>query len=145
MKKSEQRFGVSFSLKQCRGFEVDPKAALKFLLKEVGLRRFRLMSYWDEHELSCGEYNFKELDWQFDLIEEYGGEVSLCLGVRQPRWPENHLPQWVLSLSSSEFKKELIKFNTKVVQRYKKRESLVSWQLENEALNRSFGVNGNFD
>jgi hypothetical protein len=143
--KDKEIFGVSVSVKQCRGFDLDPKATLKFLLKEMGFRRFRLMSYWDEHEKSPNTFDFKELDWQFDLIEKYGGEISLSLGMRQPRWPENHLPQWALSLSAEDLQKAVIKFNEQVVKRYKKRKSLVSWQLENEALNRSFGVNGNFD
>lgn len=30
------------------------------------------------------------------------------------------------------------------MERYKERPSIISWQLENEALNRSFGKNGNF-
>lgn len=145
MKNKSVQFGVSFSLKQCFGFKLNAKDTLEFLLKEMGIRRFRLMSYWDEHEKNSGEYDFRNLDWQFDLIEKYGGSVVLCLGMRQPRWPENHLPEWALSLSGQDLQKAIIKFSETVVNRYKNRKSLVSWQLENEALNRSFGVNGNFD
>lgn len=139
------KFGVSFSLKQCRGFGIDPKDTLQFLTKDMGLRRFRLMSYWDEHELIQGIYDFKELDWQFDAIEKVGGEVTLCVGVRQPRWPESHYPEWSLSLSQADRDAALLRFNKEVIKHYKDKECLVSWQLENEALNRGFGVNGNFD
>ncbi len=79
------KFGVSFSLKQSRGFGTDPKDTLSFLIKEMGLKRFRLMSYWDEHEKAPGNYDFKELDWQFKMIESAGGAITLCIGARQPR------------------------------------------------------------
>lgn len=139
------KFGVSFSLKQCRGFGIDPKDTLQFLIKDVGLRRFRLMSYWDEHELVEGRYDFKELDWQFDSIEKVGGAVTLCVGARQPRWPESHYPGWALELEQNERDSALLRFNEQVINRYKSKKCLVSWQFENEALNRGFGVNGNFD
>ena len=32
-----------------------------------------------------------------------------------------------------------------IIKRYSARKSVISWQLENEALNRGFGLNGNFD
>ena len=84
-------YGVSFSVKQCRNFGLDPKETLAWLLKQ-GWRRFRLMSYWNEHEKSQGIYDFTELDWQMKMIENAGGTVTLCLGVKQPRWPEYHWP-----------------------------------------------------
>ncbi len=139
------KFGVSFSLKQSRGFGTDPKDTLSFLIKEMGLKRFRLMSYWDEHEKAPGNYDFKELDWQFKMIESAGGAITLCIGARQPRWPESHYPEWALQLSQSERDSALLKFNEQVINRYKHYKCLESWQLENEALNRSFGVNGNFE
>jgi hypothetical protein len=139
------KFGMSFSLKQCRDFEINPKDTLNFLIEDLGFRRFRLMSYWNEHEKSPGSYSFNELDWQIEMIEKAGGEVSLCLGARQPRWPESHYPQWALNLSRDEMIPALLKFNKEVIKRYSARKSVISWQLENEALNRGFGLNGNFD
>jgi hypothetical protein len=88
-----QKYGVSFSLKQCRNFGLDPQQTLSWLIRQ-GWRRFRLMSYWDEHETTRGQYDFSELDWQIQRIEKAGGQVSLCLGVKQPRWPEYHWPSW---------------------------------------------------
>jgi hypothetical protein len=43
-------FGTSFSLKMARELGIEPKAALEGLLKDVGLKHLRLMSYWNEHE-----------------------------------------------------------------------------------------------
>lgn len=137
-------FGVSFSIKQCRGFGVDPKKTLKFLIEEMGIKRFRLMSYWDEIEKNKGSYDFSELDLQIEMIKKAGGSVSLCIGLRQPRWPESHYPEWAKKLSAKELTSELLKFNQLVIERYRGEDCITSWQLENEALNRGFGVNGNF-
>jgi hypothetical protein len=142
---NESRFGASFSIKQCRGFGVDPKETLKFLINEMGIKRFRLMSYWDEIEKNKGKYDFSELGWQIEMIKKNGGSVSLCLGLRQPRWPESHYPEWAKELSSEDLIKEILKFNKKVIERYRNEACIKSWQLENEALNRGFGVDGNFD
>src|SRR3954468_12013319 len=92
------KFGVSFSIKQCHNFDIDPRETLDWLIKEAGFRRFRLMSYWNEHERERGKFEFKELDWQVEAISRAGGEISLCLGVKQPRWPESHWPDWALKL-----------------------------------------------
>ena len=37
-----EKFGVSFSIKQCRDFKIDPKSTLSWLQKEAGFKRFRL-------------------------------------------------------------------------------------------------------
>lgn len=137
--------GASFSLKQCRNFETNPKSVLKAALVDLGCRRFRIMSYWDEHEKSPGKYDFKELDWQLELVGRYGGEVSLCLGVRQPRWPESHWPEWTKPLSKQEKNHALFAYVQNVVDRYKDMNVIVEWQLENEALLKDFGLEGDFD
>lgn len=135
-----ERFGVSFSLKQCRAFGVDPHDCLDWLIGQ-GWRRFRLMSYWNEHGKEQGEYDFSELDWQIQRVARAGGVVSLCLGVKQPRWPEYHWPNWALKLSEQERTDALLAYVEAVVKRYKNNPAVISWQLENEALLKGFGRN----
>lgn len=132
------RYGVSFSLKQCRNFGLDPHDVLKWLIGQ-GWRRFRLMSYWDEHEKQQGIYDFSELDWQVNVIERTKAKFSLCLGVKQPRWPEYHWPEWALDLAKTERDQSLFKYIEQVVQRYKGSTALTLYQLENEALLKGFG------
>jgi Cellulase (glycosyl hydrolase family 5) len=136
---SPKKYGVSFSSKQCAAFGVDEAKCLDWLLTDVGFNRFRLMSYWNEHEKKQGIYTFKRLDEQIDQIEKAGGEITLCLGARQPRWPENHWPNWAWETTKEKRTQALLKYIEKVVKRYKDRDCIVSWQLENEALLRSFG------
>lgn len=138
-------FGVSFSLKYAQELDINAKACLEAALKELGVRRLRLMSYWDIHERERGKYDFKDLDWQFALAKKYGARVSLAIGLRQPRWPESHWPKWAKKLNEDEWQNALSDFIRQVVQRYKDHECLESWQLENEALLKTFGQNGNFD
>ncbi len=140
-----EKFGVSFSLKQCRDFNIDPEKTLGFLLNSMKFRRFRLMSYWDEYEKTPGKYDFSALDKQIKQIEKAGGVITLCLGARQPRWPESHWPGWSLELPETERFKALYSFIEVVVRRYQNRSCVISWQLENEALNRNFGKNGDFN
>lgn len=134
-----QRYGVSFSLKQCRKFGIDPTETLGWLLNDAGFRRIRLMSYWDEHEKQPGKFDFSALDKQIEQVEKAGGIVTLCLGARQPRWPEFHWPDWAWSASKTERDKALLGYVERVVERYKDKSVIVSWQLENEALLTGFG------
>ncbi|HSX35015.1 MAG TPA: beta-galactosidase [Candidatus Saccharimonadales bacterium] len=138
-------FGVSFSVKQCRKFGVDPQSVLDWLLGEGNFRRFRIMSYWNEHEPQPGKSTFKELDWQLDRIAKAGGTVTLCLGARQPRWPENHWPDWAWQLEKPERSAALLRYIASVVDRYKNHPALASYQLENEALFVNFGSRAEVD
>src|SRR5690606_13866888 len=87
----------------------------------------------------------RELDWQISMAEANDAEVTLCLGLRQPRWPESHWPDWAKGLSDNEWQQALLDFIEALVERYKNRECIVSYQLENEAMLKRFGKNGNFD
>jgi endo-1,4-beta-mannosidase len=132
-------FGVSFSIKQCRNFKLDPLECLNWLIKEAGFRRFRLMSYWNEHEKSPGKYDFKSLDQQVEAVRKAGGVITLCLGARQPRWPENHWPDWAWQATKEDRSAALLKYVETVVNRYKNEKHVISFQLENEALLKTFG------
>lgn len=136
---SPEKFGVSFSLKQCRNFGIDPHKTLDWLINEAGFRRFRLMTYWNEHEKQPGAYDFSALDWQLDAIAKAGGVVTLCLGARQPRWPENHWPDWAWELPKAERTQALLEYIAQVVECYRSQTCIVSYQLENEALLVNFG------
>jgi hypothetical protein len=140
-----RRYGVSFSVKQCRRFNSDPIATLDWLIEEAGFRRFRLMTYWNEHEKEPGKLDFSVVDAQIEKIAKAGGEVTLCLGARQPRWPEFHWPDWAWKASKEERSAALLKYVEATVKHFKDNKTVVSWQLENEALLTSFGQNTEID
>lgn len=138
------KFGVSFSVKQCHNLGLDPEQTLDWLLAQ-GWRRFRLMSYWNRHEQQHGSYNFTELDWQLEKIANAGGVVTMCLGVKQPRWPEYHWPKWAQQLPPQEQTQALLDYITATIHRCKTEQVIISWQLENEALLSNFGQHIDID
>lgn len=139
------RFGASFSVPYAEYLGISPRECLKASLVDLGVRRLRLMTYWNRVEKKRGKYSFREIDWQIKMAEKHGAVVTLCLGLRQPRWPENHWPAWARNLPEDEWQTALLNFIEAVVRRYRGYDCVISWQLENEAFNRNFGLDGNFD
>lgn len=133
------QIGATFIPSYAEYYGLDPKDTMQSMIDDLGLRRFRLVSYWNEIEPVKGQYDFSQLDWQFDKVEQAGGTVSLAVGLRQPRWPECHWPEWAQKEPAPEWQADLNTFMTKVVERYKDRPSLVSYQLENEYFLKVFG------
>lgn len=131
-KDDKTEYGVTFSARQANKFGLNDVDVLKALLDDMGIKRFRLMSYWDEIENSKGTYDFTKLDSQIKEIKEHGGVITLAIGLRQPRWPECFLPDWSKKESKDEFRKSLYEFIKITVNRYKNDSSIINWQLENE-------------
>lgn len=132
-------YGTTFTKQRAEEFGVDWQANYNALLDDMQLKRFRLTSYWSAHEQIRGELVFGDLDWMMDEAQARGAKVSLSIGLRQPRWPECHQPDWALKLKGNEWKQALYAYIEVVVNRYKNHPALESWQLENEAVNDWFG------
>ncbi len=132
--------GVSFADQYTKELGLDPHETLNALIDDLGIRRFRLMSYWDEIEKTPGQYDFSELDYEMGQVAKSGGKVTLAIGMRQPRYPECHYPDWVSNLNSDQQGAATVKFVDAVVAHVKDRPELDSYQLENEALNTAFGL-----
>lgn len=132
-------YGVSFSKKYADELRVDWQKALIALTEEAKFKHLRLMSHWDLHEPQRGQYDFSALDWQMDQAAKTDAKVMLAIGLRQPRWPECHTPEWAKLLDNEEKFDELYKYISAVVTRYKNHPALASYQLENEYFNRNFG------
>lgn len=131
--------GTTFIPQYARHLGLNPEETLQAAIDDLNLRRFRLVSYWSLGEPEKDVYDFSELDWQFDMIEKSGGTVTLAIGARQPRWPECHIPTWVHQEEGDAWKNELKEYMGEVINRYKDRPSLVSYQLENEYFLEVFG------
>lgn len=132
-------FGATFISSYAEGFGLDPQQTMQATIDDLGIKRFRLVSYWRTIEKEPGVYDFSDLDWQFEKVEKAGGSVSLAIGLRQPRWPECHAPEWAKNQDIDEWYPKLRTFMTKVIERYKDRPALISYQLENEFFMTVFG------
>lgn len=134
------RQGVSFIPDYASSLGLDPQQTMDALLG-IGVRQFRLVSYWSDVEPSAGQYDFSQLDWQFAKAEKAHARVILTVGLRQPRWPECHAPDWVnTNQPDSLWQPQLEQFMSKVIERYKNSPSLDSYQLENEYFLLGFGT-----
>jgi len=134
-------YGVSYSAEYAISFGLDWEETYKAILDQLSIKKLRLMSYWSSIELRQSIYDFKKLDKQFDLAASANAKISLAIGLRQPRWPECHEPNWAKNLSDQAWEEALTKYTLAVVERYKNHPALESWQLENEYYNKDFGKN----
>ncbi|MDQ3094195.1 MAG: beta-galactosidase [bacterium] len=141
-KEEPLRIGATFIPNYSRYFGLDPKENMDAMINELGVRQFRLVSYWKEIEKTEGQYDFTELDWQFEKVAAAGGKVSLAIGLRQPRWPECHPPDWINARADNidVWYPKLRTFMSKVIERYGNNPTLESYQLENEFFMTVFGI-----
>ena len=131
--------GATFVPNYARYFGIEPVEVYSAMLNDLEFKRIRLVSYWSNMEQVRGTYDFSELDWQFRMAEEKNVKISLAVGLRQPRWPECHMPVWATDLSKEQWYPELLDFMAATVERYKDSPVLESYQLENEFLLTVFG------
>jgi hypothetical protein len=131
--------GVTFIPRYAAYYDLDPKQTFRALIDELNIKHFRLVSYWDDYEKQQGVYDFTELDWQFRMAEKANAKVSLAVGLRQPRWPECHMPAWAQSMSRNQWQPLLKDYMKHVIERYKNSPALESYQLENEFFMTVFG------
>lgn len=139
------QLGATFISDYAERLGVDPEETLDAVINDLGVKHIRLVSYWKHIEKNQGTYDFSDLDWQFKMAEDSDVKVSLALGLRQPRWPECHMPEWAKQEPASLWYGQLETFITKVVERYRNSPALESYQLENEYFLTAFGKCDDFN
>jgi hypothetical protein len=134
------QYGVSFIPDYAQSLGLDPQQTMDALLN-IGVKHFRLVSYWSDTEPAPGQYDFSQLDWEFAKADAAHAHIILTVGLRQPRWPECHPPSWVdTTKPDSQWQPQLEQFMTAVINRYKGNPALESYQLENEYFLHGFGL-----
>lgn len=141
----QTQLGVTFIPSYAEYYGLNPQETMQAMVDDLGVRHFRLVSYWEKIEPTPGQYDFTQLDWQFKLAENTNTKISLALGLRQPRWPECHMPDWAANQPTEQWSAELKTYMGKVIDRYKNSPALQSYQLENEYFLKAFGECTNFD
>ena len=123
---------MTFSAKYTRELKLNPKETLEAIFKDLGVKKIRLVAYWDEIQDQDGHLNYSDLDWQIQMAKKYHVDVILSVGKRVPRWPECHIPDWALQLDKPDQNEALLKFVRETLVRYKDEEVVKVWQIENE-------------
>ncbi len=131
--------GITFSKPFAQSLGLDWRAAYLALLDEVGVRHVRIPTYWNQVERVEGQYDFADIDWMMDEAHKRGARVVLTLGMRQPRWPECHFPDWVRDVPREVLSVKVQQLLITTVNRYKAHPALEYWQVENEPLLEFFG------
>ncbi len=125
-------WGVNFSQKHARDLGLDWKETYSALIDELGVKYIKLAAQWDLIEPENEEYDFKDLDWEIKKAEEKGVELLLAIGMKTPRWPECHIPEWAENLTKKEQQKEILEMLEEIVLRYRGSQAIWAWQIENE-------------
>ncbi len=125
-------WGITFSDKFAKQLGLDSQETLGAILDDLKPKKLRLVAYWDEIESKKGIYDFESLDWQLNEAKEHGADVILVIGMKVPRWPECHVPGWVVNLAVEEREKALRSYIQELILHYRSRPEISMWQVENE-------------
>lgn len=133
--------GTSFIADYASSLGLDPHQTMLAILDDLNARHLRLVSYWNDIEPTQGYYDFSELDWEFAQANAHHAKVTLAIGLRQPRWPECHVPDWIDPTQPvGQWQPQLEQFMSRVITRYRDNPALESYQLENEYYLTAFGL-----
>lgn len=134
------QFGVTFASKRAADlYGLDPRKLYLAILDDLGVRRLRLVAYWDQIEKERGVYDWSLLDFQVEEAEKRNAQVLLAAGLRLPGWPECHAPSWTGALAAAERDERVVVFTRAVVGRYRSSTAIWAWQVENEPYLGGFG------
>ena len=125
-------WGVTFSGKYSRALGLDWQDNFKAIVEDLQPKKIRLISYWDHVEFFKENYDFSETDWLLEQLRGKPIEVIFALGLKAPRWPECHLPDWARDLSLEMREVALRAYMSAVITRYRDNPNIKVWQVENE-------------
>ncbi len=133
-KTENPEFGVVFSQKHARDLGLNWQHNYSALLKDLEVKKIKVISHWDLIEPERGNYRFRDLDWQLEEARKNGTEVILVIGMKTGRWPECHIPDWAKQLNKEEQQEVILRLVHVLVNRYSGYRNIVAWSVENEPL-----------
>ena len=125
-------WGLTYSAEFAEQLGLDWQKAYENILFELKPEKIRLIAYWDEIEKQKGIFDFSKTDWLIQKTEESGISVVFAVGLKVPRWPETHAPDWAKTMSVEDRENVLREYMKKVIERYKNEPVIKIWQVENE-------------
>ncbi len=128
-KREDIKWGVNFSQMHTENLGLEWKELYTEILDDLKAREIKIGTHWNMLEPEKENYNFDDLDWQIEEAEKRGAKILLVLGIKTPRWPECHIPQWV---KEDELEKRALDFIETAILRYRESSAIWAWQIENE-------------
>ncbi|MBU0546704.1 beta-galactosidase [Patescibacteria group bacterium] len=125
-------WGINFSQKQAQDMGLNWQENYSALIDDLGVKNIKLAVYWDLIEPSENQFSFQDLDWQIKKAEENNVNLILVIGMKVPRWPECHIPEWAKDKSKIEQQEEILEMLNMIVSKYKNSPAIKFWQVENE-------------
>ncbi len=132
--RSSVRFGATFSHLHAQWLGLDVRSTFKQTLA-LKFDYLRLCCYWKECEPQRGEYHFSSLDELLTFCERSKQAVVVTVGMKAPRWPEFHLPEWT-SFDDPDLHAHVLRFITAVLLHLRHYHCIRYWQVENEPIER---------
>ena len=129
---TDVQWGVVFSQKHSQLLGLNWRENYLAILDDLKAKNIRLVAYWDLVEKEPGRFDFFDLDWQIEEAQKRGVKILLVIGQRVPRWPECHIPAWAREKSEEEYKNALLRYLQKIIERYRDKDNIWAWQVENE-------------
>ncbi|MCD4761321.1 cellulase family glycosylhydrolase [bacterium] len=135
----EDFWGVTYSPKFATELGLDWQETYIAILDDLKVKNIRIPIYWDQIEIEEGTFDFSDYDYIFNEGKKRDVKFIANIGWRLPRWPECHHPAWIDDTDIDGVKFKTILVMEKIIERYKDREEIVYWQVENEPLLDWFG------
>ncbi|MBW4523666.1 MAG: beta-galactosidase [Phormidium tanganyikae FI6-MK23] len=140
-KPRSMKLGTTFSQLQCWYLGLDYRDAFREIC-DLGFERLRLCAYWHEIQPSSNQFDFTTIDWLLEESDRRGIEVTLAVGMKAPRYPEFHFPDWMRSEYDTKTARVLdrdpaiadltLKMLDRVVSHTRTAPAIKYWQVENE-------------
>jgi hypothetical protein len=152
---AQVKLGTTFSQLQCRYLGLDYRDTFRQICG-LGFDRIRLCAYWNEIEPFPNQFDFTALDWLLEECDRHRIQAVLALGMKAPRWPEFHFPDWIsqrhetgagatpLDQRSPGLGEATFIWLEAVVQHLRHAPALAYWQIENEPFTRLEITGGRF-
>lgn len=133
-------FGITYSKKYAEELGLDYREAYIEILNDLKPKYIRMPIYWNDIEKEEGVFNFDDYVFMIEEGEKRNVEFILSFGMRAPRWPECHIPEWINPLDEQFLQEKTLSMLKNVVEKFKNYSSIAYFQVENEPLLNTFGV-----
>lgn len=128
----DMTWGVNFSQKHAQNLGLDWKATYLALMDDLGAKRIKIAVHWDISEPSQFVYDFSDVEWMLNEADKRGVKVVPVIGMKTPRWPECHIPDWAKNVDRGSQEHWVTKYVEAFVTKFKGAPAIAMWQVENE-------------